>query len=319
MTGDGRQKNIGPIKRFLLVMFTLQIIIFVGAFFLYFAIGTTVVRQEKEKQAELLFNIIVKEFESTISIAETDLIGWAEKYENGIYDKDSCTIPFTKHLDFNSAYLNYGVVDKDGYYVCSKIPYPKDYNLYEKIVNYETFVERRDFGVTNLGFTVDDKPRIGAGYRLLDKNGEFAGAVTISIGLEEINQLINDLNLPEDSQLLITDAGGVAEVIYPPDNSNLGKSQFPAEKFSLILSQQEGSIVLLDDDGEKRYYVFKPLQLDEDEQIESFMIYGLNIGTESTSWSETSSTISQVLFILTLMVQSVVILKVFTFKPQHKY
>lgn len=317
MTNTVQQKNATPIRRLLLVMFLIQILIFLGAFFLYFAIGTSIVRQEKEKQAELLYNIITKEFESTIFEAKTDLIGWAAKYENGEYDKDSCTIPFTKHLDFNNSYLNYGIVDKDGYFICSKVTYPKDYNLYNEITTYENFVQRKDFGVTNLGFTIDDKPIIGAGYPLLDEDGQFIGAVALSIGLEEINKTIGNLGLPEDSHLLITDIAGVVEVIYPSDANEIGKSPLPAEIFSLILSQKDGSIVFSDDDGIKRYYIFKALELDEDGQIESFMLYGLNIGTYSTSsWTETSTIISQALFILTLLIQMIVIVKVFTFKPK---
>ncbi len=211
-----------------------------------------------------------------IQESEEILSNWSEDVKNSD-SENFCNSDKIKNISTSERYINYGFALVDGQIQCSLIPFDKDKNnLAERIPEFNEVVKNEEFRVTNFGYSsVSNEARVGVGYPHLDSDGKLIGVLFLSLRLEEINEYIGMLDLPADSEFLVTDEDGAILVAYPTDNSLLGQKKFTAVTYSLILSQKSGILDFKGDDGTNRTYVYEPFFFEDNENLTSFMIFGL--------------------------------------------
>ncbi|MDD4382124.1 MAG: hypothetical protein PHE21_02145 [Candidatus Dojkabacteria bacterium] len=294
-----------------LVLLLLQIVTIVGGALLFVKAGQTVLDKERSEHATLIFSAISNSFEEILSKSDEDLKRWATEIETGKYDKKPCVTPTTEKISNDSLYSNYAVVDKEGNFICSQMPFPENQTFKTRIKEYEDFLLDNEFRVTGFGIGVDNKPRIVAWYPLQNSRDTNIASVTLGINLEEVNSLINNLSLPTNSQLLITDTSGAVEVVYPSDMMNLGERKFSARIFNLILTGMSGNIEFTDEDNINRFYVYKPLTLYGEDHTISFIIYGVDNSNYGILFTEIFSIISLVLISIVIIGELFIIIKLY--------
>ena len=228
---------------------------------------------EKAHTANIIFNVISNQFNEIISDTEEELSDWAEEVESGT-TSFTCDTQHTRHLEGNELVINYGIIDKLGYSVCSRLELAEGFNFNDEVGEYTNLVKNETFTITNFGYSQSTGlARIGFGFPVFDSNGDFNGSVWTSLSLERINQEIEALNIPEDAELLITDKYGSVLVTYPENLSLLGEKKFSTKIFSLILAQKSGSIITKEE-GREMIYIYKPYYFNDSNTPVSFIIYG---------------------------------------------
>lgn len=113
---------------------------------------------------------------------------------------------------------------------------------------------------------VDAEPAFPFAYTLRDEEGRISGALTIVNRLSEYSRVFDELELPEQSVLGITDHAGKRLFFHPPMESNPIGKPIKADVWKAFCEGGDaGTIYRTGSDGIERYYTFRKLYLPGDE------------------------------------------------------
>jgi hypothetical protein len=257
------------------VLFIAQVLLILGSLTIFYKSLNYFDVRNRTETAQVAFQSVENQYANILTEAKHALQSW----EADIIDHNDgkyCTSSITKILKDDKSYITYGVGDLKGNVICSKSEFPDGYNLNNVTPAYQKVIDQKKFYVTDFGHSTTTKePRLGVGYPLSDSKGKVVGVLFISIRLDHINDYISKLNLPEKSQLIITDSIGKIEIAYPYDKSLIGEQKFSPTLFSLILSNESGQLQIKESDNRNMLYIYSPFKINEDSDQVSFIVFGI--------------------------------------------
>lgn len=279
----------------------------VAVLFIYSASeGKKIAQLRIKQQAEYIMRTVLLENRRLMEESEAIMGMWSEYVV--VNRETPCDFDILPLVKGSSRYLNYGVLDLDGDLVCSGEPFTGPINAADRLY-FQKVLETKEFSVGEYQIgRVTGRPSVNFGYPVLDMEGNVIQVLYIAFDLEWLGAWVNALDLPSDTELLITDYKGAILVRHPDNDDNnedyRARADFPMH-FSIILSQREGAIVLKGDDGIERVYAYAPLNLRHNGDPASFVLVGIS---EMAVTQMTGQLISKVflLFWLVLLLDMVI-------------
>lgn len=256
------------------VLFVAQILLILGSVTIFYKSLDYFDVKNRTETALVAFQSVENEYSNVLTQAKHLLQSW----EADIIDHNDgkyCTSSITNILKDDKSYITFGVGDLKGNVICSKTKFPDGYNLNNVTPAYQKVIDQKEFLVTDFGLsTTTNEPRLGVGYPLSDTKGNIVGVLFISIRLDHINDYISKLNLPEKSQLIITDSIGKIEIVHPYNKELIGQQKFNYTLFSLILSNKSGQLQLKEND-KNMLYIYSPFKINDNSDQVSFIVFGI--------------------------------------------
>ncbi|HTY98550.1 MAG TPA: response regulator [Rhodocyclaceae bacterium] len=174
-----------------------------------------------------------------------------------------CRRSLPQFLRQNPLYANVGVVDAQGNLLCSGRPFAGRVNFADRQW-FKRTVAQRDFAVGEyLIGRLTSIPSLGMGYPVYGPDGRLSRVIYITLDLSWLRKLAADLPLPDDTAVVIVDAGGTILARQPdPKGEWLGK-QAPVSKGlqAMLAAGCRGYAEFAGQDGVMRLNAVEPLQM----------------------------------------------------------
>ena len=144
--------------------------------------------------------------------------------------------------------------------LCSAVPLSGPINIADRQYFQQT-LQMRDFGTGTYQIgRITGVPSINFGYPVLDEQGQLQAVVFAAVGLDWLNQLVADAQLPEGATFSVIDRQGTVLARIPDSQTWVGKSVPETQIFQAIQRQQgQGTATVPGLDGVTRLYGFSPL------------------------------------------------------------
>jgi diguanylate cyclase (GGDEF)-like protein/PAS domain S-box-containing protein len=213
-------------------------------------------------QAEAL--VLVKhssaDFEDTIHMSSQLLALLASSPEVRLQDWKAGAVMLADLRRKHPAFLNLGVVDRQGNLVCSAVPFTGALTMGD-FAWFQRVRETLDFSVGDLQIgPAVGKPTVHCGYPVRDRQGRLQAAVFAALDLNWMKRLIPRADLPAGSVFAVIDREGHIMVRYPDPEAWVGKKATEAAVTQVILTRGQGVAEARGVDGVLRLYAFSPLE-----------------------------------------------------------
>lgn len=153
-------------------------------------------------------------------------------------------------------YTNLGAVDLKGDVFGSSVPLKKPANVSDRFYFQQT-LKSRDFtiGEYQIG-RITGLPVIVFAQPAFDSMGKIKFILFASMELKWLNRLWQDVKLPPDAHLLVTDRNGAVLFHYPDPEKWAGRNWPEIPIVKAMLTRKEGTAETEDEDGIKRIHAF---------------------------------------------------------------
>lgn len=189
-------------------------------------------------------------------------------------DADACDETLSNLLDLHPYTSNLGLIDRQGYLLCSALPFTPPVYGGDRAY-FQRALERREFatGDYQIG-RVTGIPTINVGYPVAGPTGEIRGVVFAAIDLTWVDLLATEADLPEGSTMTIVDPEGIVLARYPDSTAWVSRSISDTPLYAEVIKQPgEGTAEMAGIDGANRLYGYTPLLEDQGEK--SYLIVGI--------------------------------------------
>jgi hypothetical protein len=249
-------------------------IIFASGFLIGLGFG-----QNTGKRVNRLISVINYQQKILVDTAENILSAWSlELRQHGDFLTSPCELEAISAINDDPRFTSWGVVDIEGNVVCTRQGVKDSINLADRPY-VQRAIETKQMTMSGFQIGRITASRVIAyAYPLLDDQGQVEQVLFLGIDLEWMNDMFDHLDLPSNSELVITDPKGNVEVYYQGntgDSGMIGEKIFKPKIFSIVLSQQEGTIYTKGLDNNNRKYIYGPVYLNKDETPDAFLLYGL--------------------------------------------
>lgn len=173
-----------------------------------------------------------------------------------------CNRLLTTFLKEYPSYINFGVIDKNGFVYCSGFPSGERIDARDRPWYQET-IKNGDFsaGLYQIG-KITKEESVNFGYPValaypLIEDGRVSKVVFAALKLDWIQTTANNFNLPEGSTITVTDREGTVLAHFPNGADFVGVNQKdnPLVK-KIIAGSEKGSLLEKGFDGVERYYSY---------------------------------------------------------------
>ena len=221
--------------------------------------------EKAETAVKNLVNLTATDTASTLEEFERLLVLLSSRRGITALDRGQCDDGSREILGFHKSLINVASYDLDGNVICSVLrPAEGRFANMSKAAWFEDLKRRKAFviGTPQIGVTTK-LPVLLLGYPLKDDAGSLRGAVSLVVNLNAFHPLVSG-TLP---------AGAVAGIVDREANliastrgaeksvgTDVGKNVTGSVVSSIVLAQQEGTVVAAGRDGVKRLYAFKPIR-----------------------------------------------------------
>lgn len=170
-----------------------------------------------------------------------------------------CGRLFSKLLQQYPLYANLGVLDAKGNAICSALPLKQPINAADRTY-FQRTLQTRNFSIGDYQIgRVTQKATLNFGYPVLDEANQVQAVVFAALDLTWLNQLVEQVQLPPQSSLVVIDKNGTILSRYPDPEQWIGQVLPDAPLVKTILSQTEGTAEIVGLDGVMRLYAFTSL------------------------------------------------------------
>lgn len=158
-------------------------------------------------------------------------------------------------------YAIFGVIDANGYALCSSPPLKKRIYLGDRLYFQRAFQTKKfAVGKYQVG-RISGKASINFGYPVLAKDGNLQAVVFAGLDLNWLNKLVAGAHLPPGAALTAIDRDGTILARNLNPNTWIGKSALETSLYKTILAHNgEGTATIHDVDGVWRLYSFTRLR-----------------------------------------------------------
>ncbi len=179
-------------------------------------------------------------------------------------DIKACNALFRQLLPQNPLYGNIFFVDKNGWVVASAVP-TKPHNIAKRKYFRDIITKKYEFstGEYVVGVSVG-KPVFHYAVPVSDKRRSLKGIVVVALNLKNYDKVIAEANLPEKSNLALTDHQGIRLYRYPDNDKFAGQHDLPVMIKHMAGSSNEGIFLEAGVDGTRRFYAYKKFRLSKD-------------------------------------------------------
>lgn len=218
-----------------------------------------VLREQVQADALRLARFAAAAHGRNIETAQQLLLTLAQLPEIRGGDPAACSQLLGRILTQHALYTNLGVADLQGDIYCSALPPSGPVNIADRLY----FQRALEHGTIAIGRyqigRITGRPGLNVGFPVRDSNGEIVSVVFTAIGLEYLNSVPPELDLPEGATVTVFDHSGTVLVRYPDPENWVGKS-FPDDLLvSTILALTDGVTETAGIDGVDRLYGFSVL------------------------------------------------------------
>jgi GAF domain-containing protein/HAMP domain-containing protein len=170
-----------------------------------------------------------------------------------------CRGVLTWYRDTYPAYLNLGVIDRQGIVMCSALLIQGKLNLSDRLY-FRRVIATRQFAVGEYQIgRITKKPTVNFGYPVLDSAGDVHAVVFAALDLGFLSQIIASPVAPEGSILTLLDRAGMVLARSPDPERWMGRPLPEAAVLTAIRSQDQGIIETQSPDEIRRLYGFAAL------------------------------------------------------------
>jgi len=166
-----------------------------------------------------------------------------------------CNALMADVLDRNEGYVNFGLIRLDGEVTCSAVPMLHPVNLGDRRHFRRAIAERRFIAGDYVFGRVIRKHTINLTYPVTDREGKVVAVVFSAMDLAGLDTYVNDINLPQGSVLVTSDAGGRVLSRRPDPERWFGRPLAPA----LVAAMRDPAhrpVRLTGEDGVERLHAF---------------------------------------------------------------
>jgi PAS domain S-box-containing protein len=216
---------------------------------------------EKSKEEALRYaHLVASSNEALLEGARQLLVSLAQMPEIQSVDLGRCNLflaDLGKHLP---NYTAISVALPDGQVFCSSIPLDGQVTAADRDY-FQQALQKRDFVVGGFIFgRVSKKAVLPIAYPVINSSGQIRAVLIASLDLDWLHQLASQVQLPEDSSLLVVDPQGVILTRFPDPGIWVGKLLPEAEIIDAIRNRGgEGTIETTGVDGVMRLYAYTPI------------------------------------------------------------
>lgn len=179
-------------------------------------------------------------------------------------DTTACNILFTKLLEENPRYANIALVNNQGDFIASALPYDGHPNVSERLF-FKTAMQTGNFAIGDyqLGY-IAKVPTIHLAYPLVDKQRRVKSMLGVAMDLHWVGEFMKMSELPTGSTISILDRHGIILARYPNNDKWVGKYLPDATTVRAIhravnANKREGTTEGPGLDGTKRLYTYAML------------------------------------------------------------
>jgi signal transduction histidine kinase len=176
--------------------------------------------------------------------------------------RPGCSASLASELKNHRQYINFGVIDLDGYLRCSALPFTAPVHAGDRLYFRRT-IENGDFAIGEYQIgRITGRASVNLGYPLSDERGKLKGVVFGALDLSWLNEILAKSELPAGSVLFAVDQNGTFFARYPDGDKWVGKTVPYASLLNSVMSKGAGgSFEAFGVDGEYRLYAFEPLSI----------------------------------------------------------
>ncbi|MBU0540602.1 HAMP domain-containing protein, partial [Patescibacteria group bacterium] len=212
-------------------------------------------------------------------------------------NKDTCADYYSKFLEKNTIFRNFGYVSSDGYFICSTLPIRTNV----KITNLPFFkkaVESQEF-TTNISLTglSTKDPMLFFSYPHFSTTGELKGIFFVTANFSWLDNLIESFEMPVGTKSLVIAGDGTVLASYPPAPLDIGKNLNNSEMMQKIAEHGfNGDAEIEFYDAIGRITAFAPLIM-EHGVPRAFILVGIPI---SAAFAEADNIIQRDILVMLL-------------------
>ena len=214
------------------------------------------IRTEAMRQTEALAEIQLRITEATRQV----MVSVATMVSNEMINPDRLDSFLKSLLEQNPEFLNITITNTEGIVTHSaKLAPGVDLSERKHIQDAIRF-KRLSSGEFILG-KIDDVPSFPYSLPILRQDGSFLGILTCTYMLSSYRPVFDQLKLPVDTIMGITDHSGTRLFFHPPNSSNPIGYKIKEDVWQDIYSGPETGTVLHEgSDGKRRFYSFRKLR-----------------------------------------------------------
>jgi PAS domain S-box-containing protein/putative nucleotidyltransferase with HDIG domain len=172
-----------------------------------------------------------------------------------------CSDFLSNLLERYARYLNIGLIDAQGYVVCSALPYESPVYAGDRAY-FRGAVETLDFSIGDYQIgRITGMPSVNLGYPVLDDTGQVQGVVFAAVDYRWLSEVEAEAQsqLPERSTITKIDAEGTVLIQYPDPAEGAGQPLPQAPLAKTVTTERTGVTVAPGGDGTPYVYAFAPL------------------------------------------------------------
>lgn len=187
------------------------------------------------------------------------LVSLANHPEVRELEADYCSKHFSEMMEEYPRYVNLGAASLEGEVFCSAVPVAGSASLANQSW-FKRTLETRDFTMgTGMVGKNAGKPTLNFGHPVIEEDGEVLGVVFAAVGLDQINQLTGELQLPENTELIFVAQNGTVLAYLPDPEKWVGQALLNAPLIKAILTKGTDVGEYSGLDGVSRLYAFTPV------------------------------------------------------------
>jgi len=157
-------------------------------------------------------------------------------------------------------YVSFAVTDPHGKVVSSSQALTSTVSVADQQWFREALAAR-DFRVGNYQPSpIAGESAIHAACPILDRSGRVQGMLVATLGLQWLDQLTTDADLPEQATMTVYDDTGLVLARFPDRQPYVGQNQADTPLFKTVSQQRVGTAKQVGKDGQERLYGFVPLR-----------------------------------------------------------
>src|SRR5258706_8301064 len=179
---------------------------------------------EVEQNAAQLAKVTVRDEQNLLDNARQPLVRLSKQPIVHTPDDKACSPFLAEELKQAPQFLQLGITNLKGDGICTAITSSTLANFSDRAWFQKT-VQTKDFAIGDYAIgRITKKASIGVGYPVLNNSGQIDGVVYITIGVETLNKLAEQANLPTGSVFTIVDTKGTDLARYPDPEHLVGKT-----------------------------------------------------------------------------------------------
>jgi two-component system cell cycle sensor histidine kinase/response regulator CckA len=176
-------------------------------------------------------------------------------------DSQACSTRFSELLNEYPAFANIGAIRPEGQLFCSALPFTSPVDLSDRSY-FQQALSNRAFAIGEYQIgRVTRKASINFGYPAVDSSGDVRAVVFAALDLDWLSSLPAELDLPQDTSIMVFDNSGTILTLAPDPEAWVGQSVPEADVIRATLSSRgKGVLEAPGLDGTPRLFGYQPLE-----------------------------------------------------------